>query len=346
MNPVVPFRPLCLLFPIALFGLSSTSAQADEVVLTNGDRLTGTVISKSPEGLKFKTQYAGVVRIDWRMVETLSTDEPVDVMMRGNEGRLDTRLLRSDETRTVRLAEAPEVPPLKLDRIGYLNPTPSQSGEGFEYKWRANVAGSSVSGNSETTQLALETEMNAVGKKSRYSMRLKGEERTDHGVESASNYLASADRDWFVNKKNFIYARTTVEHDPYRDLSTRASAGTGYGLQVIDNDQTGLSVKGGVDMVRERRVENEDQSYPAVGWGVNYRHWLIGRAAEFFHQQDGYMNARDGRDVTLKMRTGFRLPIIERLSAQVQSVLDWEGKPAEGRKATDMSLQFGVGYEW
>lgn len=58
------------------------------------------------------------------------------------------------------------------------------------------------------------------------------------------------------------------------------------------------------------------------------------------------MNARDSRDVTLKMRTGFRLPIVERLSAQVQGVLDWEGLPPEGRKSADMSLQFGVGCEW
>ncbi|MBR0564950.1 DUF481 domain-containing protein [Azoarcus sp. L1K30] len=346
MIPEALFRHARRLLPTALFAFLAMSVHADEIVLTNGDRLTGTVISKTPEGLKFKTPYAGVLRIDWRMVETLTTDEPVDVMLRSNEGRLDTRLQRSEEARTVRLAEAPEVPPLKLDRISYLNPTPSQSGEGFEYKWRANVAGNSVSGNSETTQLAVETEMNAVGKTSRYSLRIKAEERTDHGVESASNYLASADRDWFVTKKNFIYARTTVERDPYRDLSTRASAGSGYGLQLIDNDQTGLSVKGGLELVRENRVETDDQNYPAIGWGVNYRHWLIGRSAEFFHQQDGYMNARDSRDVTLKMRTGFRLPIVERLSAQVQGVLDWEGLPAEGRKSADMSLQFGVGYEW
>ena len=346
MISVPAIRPLSRVLLFTLLASVAASGRADEVLLTQGDRLSGTVISKTPEGLKFKTQYAGVLRIDWRMVETLSTDQPVNVMMRSNEGRLDTRLERSDEERAVRLAEVPEVPPLKLDRITYLNPTPSQSGEGFEYSGRVNLAGNSVSGNSETTHLVAEGELTGVAKKSRFTLRAKGEERTEGDDVSASNLLVSADRDWFVSKKRFIYGRTTVERDRFRDLDLRFSTGSGLGLQVIDNDQTGLSVQSGLDLVRENRVDTDDQSYPAVGWGVRYRHWLIGRSAEFFHQQDGYMNIRDASDVTLRMRTGFRLPIIERLSAQVQGVVDWEGQPAEGRKSADLSLQFGVGYEW
>ena len=175
---------------------------------------------------------------------------------------------------------------------------------------------------------------------------MKGEERTEGSEVSASNLLINADRDWFVSKTRFIYGRTALERDRFRDLDMRFATGSGYGLQLIENDQTGLSVQGGVDFVRENHVDADDQSYPALGWGVRYRHWLIGRSAEFFHQQDGYINVRDSRDVTMRMRTGFRLPIIERLSAQVQGVVDWEGVPAEGKKSTDLSLQFGVRYEW
>lgn len=346
MIPDFSHRHLCRALLFTFLALPMQHAAADEVVLTNGDRLSGTVISKGPDGLKFKTDYAGVVRIDWRMVETLSTDKPVTVMMRSSEGRLDTRLERADEERAVRLSEVPEVPPLKLDRIIYLNPTPSQSGEGFEYAGRVTVGGNSVSGNSDTTHLVAEGELTGIAKKTRFTLRAKGEERTEGSEVSASNVLINADRDWFVSKTRFIYGRTALERDRFRDLDMRFSTGSGYGLQLIENDQTGLSVQGGVDLVRENHVEAEDQSYPALGWGVRYRHWLIGRSAEFFHQQDGYINVRDSRDVTMRMRTGFRLPIIERLSAQVQGVVDWEGMPAEGKKSTDLSLQFGVGYEW
>lgn len=346
MPPDSEFRfPFQLASLIAVLSVSAP-AFADEVILTNGDRLTGKVISKTPEGLQLKTSYAGTLRIDWRVVETLNTDEPVNVLMRRDEGALETRLARSDEPGTVRLTEVPEVPPLKLERIAYLNPTPSQSGSGTEYRSRVNLAGSSNSGNSDTSQIAGEAELIGVEKYARLSARLRGEQRTEGDDTTASSWLATAQRDWFVKRNRFVYGRTTAERDRFRDLALRFSAGGGYGLQLIDNDQTGFSVQGGLDYVRENRFEASNQSYPAFGWGVKYRHWLIGRYAEFFHEQDGYMNVDDVRDVTLRARAGFRLPIIERLSAQVQGILDWEGRPGEGQKSTDLSLQFGVGYEW
>lgn len=328
--------------------LVTMPALADEVILTNGDRLSGTVLSKTPEGLVLETKYAGKVRIDWKMVETLNTEKPVRVLMRNDEGALDTRLGSSDEVGTVKLSEVPEVPPLKLDRIAYLNPTPSQSGEGTEYKGRINLAGSATSGNSDTTQLAIETELSGVAKTSRFTTRLRGEQRTENGGTSASNGLASADRDWFLGQKHkdFVYGRTSAEHDRFRDLASRFTAGGGYGVQLVENDDVGLSVKGGLDYVRENRYDEQSQSYPALGWGLRYRHWLVGRSAEFFHEQDGYMNVDEVEDVTWRSRTGMRVPIADRLTAQVQGLYGWEGKPAKGKESGDLSLQFGVGYEW
>lgn len=341
-------RPGGRLLLLVLGCLGAVSSFADEIVLTNGDRLTGTVVAKTPEGLVLETAYAGKLKIDWKMVETLETQAPVRVLMRNDEGALDTRLERSPEIGTVRLAEVPEVPPLKLERIAYLNPSPSQSGEGTEYSGRVNVSGSSTRGNSNTTQVAAEAELNGVAQASRFSSRLRGEQHTERGETSVSNWLASADRDWFVDpqKRRFVYGRSSAERDRFRDLASRFAGGGGYGVQLIENDDTGLSLKGGVDYVKENRFESADQAYPALGWGVRYRHWLSGRTAELFHEQDGYMNVDDAQDVTWRSRTGMRVPIAERLTAQVQGLVDWEGRPAKERESADLSLQFGVGYEW
>ncbi|WP_168734203.1 DUF481 domain-containing protein [Pseudothauera nasutitermitis] len=329
-----------------LSALGVSTVRADEVILTNGDRLTGTVIAKTPEGLQLRTDYAGTVRIDWRMVDTLRTDEPVSVLMRQDGGMLDSRLERSDEPGTVRLEAAPEVPPVRLERIAYLNPTPSQSGMGTEYQGRVNLGGSASSGNSDARQLSAEGELSGVARDSRFTARLRGERRTEGGNETASNWLANADHDWFVSPKRFVYARGSAERDRFRDLSYRLTAGSGYGVQLIDDDRTGLSLRGGLDYVREHRFEADGQSYPAFGWGLRFRHWLMGRTAEFFHEQEGYVKMDDARDATVRLRTGLRVPIVDQLSAQVQGIVDWEGRPAEGREATDVTVQFGLGYEW
>ncbi|MBY0341292.1 MAG: hypothetical protein K2Q19_09035, partial [Rhodocyclaceae bacterium] len=69
-------KALALAFTLA----ASSMALADQVLLKNGDRLSGSVISKRGNTLIFKTSYAGELKIDWDEVAQLNTDKPVAVM--------------------------------------------------------------------------------------------------------------------------------------------------------------------------------------------------------------------------------------------------------------------------
>ena len=53
---------------LALVSLSN--AQADTLLLHNGDRLTGTLISIADETIAFETVYAGVLKVEQRVVVT------------------------------------------------------------------------------------------------------------------------------------------------------------------------------------------------------------------------------------------------------------------------------------
>lgn len=58
-----------LLFGTAFVG----AARADEVTLKNGDRLTGTIIKSDAKTLDIKTEFAGVVTIQW---SAITSDQP------------------------------------------------------------------------------------------------------------------------------------------------------------------------------------------------------------------------------------------------------------------------------
>lgn len=326
----------------------SPGGWADEVVMTNGDRLSGTIISKTPEGLRLKTQYAGVIRLDWRQIETLRTDEPIRVLMHRDTRPFNTMLEPANESKSVRLAGSmqADLGAVKLDRIAYINPTPSQSGEGIEYRGRLNVSGSANRGNSDTAQIAAEAELNGEAKTSRFFTRLRGEQRSADGATQAANWLASGDYDWFRGQKKFIYARSSLEYGRYREPELRFIAGSGYGIQLVDSESSKLSFKGGLDVVYEEQTPAGDRGYPALGWGVRYSQWLPQRRAEFFHEQDGYVKAVDTREISVRTRTGLKIPIMARLSAQLQALVDWEEQSLIDKHRTDMSLQFGLGYEW
>jgi len=75
----------------AIFSLPA--AQADQIVLVNGDRLTGKVVSKAEDTLRFHTEYAGEIKVRWKDVVSITTDASVTVLSPGGElrtGRLET----------------------------------------------------------------------------------------------------------------------------------------------------------------------------------------------------------------------------------------------------------------
>src|SRR6185295_4966414 len=51
--------------------------RADEVLLANGDRLSGKVVRKETDRLVLNTPYAGDVNIPWADVKRITTDAPI-----------------------------------------------------------------------------------------------------------------------------------------------------------------------------------------------------------------------------------------------------------------------------
>ncbi|MGC1581164.1 MAG: hypothetical protein WA766_06755, partial [Candidatus Acidiferrales bacterium] len=56
-------------------------ANADTVVLVNGDHLTGTVVKSDGKDLTLKTDFVGDINIPWAKVKELTTDKPVYIVM-------------------------------------------------------------------------------------------------------------------------------------------------------------------------------------------------------------------------------------------------------------------------
>lgn len=105
-------------------GATLHPAAADEVRLTNGDRLTGTAVRLADGKLTFKTDYAGEIGLDWGQVVALATDEPVRVVLADGtriEGTLSPApappAAAAGET-----VEAPWGPPSKTPRTAARRP--------------------------------------------------------------------------------------------------------------------------------------------------------------------------------------------------------------------------------
>ena len=82
---------LCAIF--TLIFIFTQAVMADEVVIVNGDRITGKVVRQDAGALKLETAYAGTLEIEWSQVQQLILDEPVKVIL-NDERVLAKRLFR------------------------------------------------------------------------------------------------------------------------------------------------------------------------------------------------------------------------------------------------------------
>lgn len=66
-------------FLLALCTFIPTCVRADEVVLKNGDHLTGEIVQYDGSKLTLDTDYAGKIQIDWKAITSLKSEKPVYV---------------------------------------------------------------------------------------------------------------------------------------------------------------------------------------------------------------------------------------------------------------------------
>lgn len=325
-------RHLVYAFAAAL-AAGASPAPADTIQLRNGDRITGTVVRKAGDTLTVRTEYAGELKIRWAEVVDIVTDAPATVLL-GGGGELQTTRIGGPDA------------PFPLDRVEYLNPTPGQAGKGMDYSGRVTLAATYTRGNSDTDSVYAEAQLRGSSTSRRFSLGANGTYASDGGTRTSSNWLVAGDHDWFVRPREFLYARASLAHDPFREIELRTAAGGGYGYQLLDTEDASLSLKGGLDYVVTDPTAGETDGSPALGWGLRYSQWLWSRRAQAFLEQEGFWGLDESHDVIVRTMTGLRVPLANGLNLTAQLNLDWESDPAPGVKQTDSTWILGLGYAW
>src|SRR3954454_5630886 len=65
--------------------LFASAVLADQVVLKNGDRLTGSIEKSDDKSLVIKTEFAGEVTIQWDAITSVSTTQDLHVALRDGQ---------------------------------------------------------------------------------------------------------------------------------------------------------------------------------------------------------------------------------------------------------------------
>lgn len=328
------------MFTVAMFAVASV--RADEVVLNNGDRITGKMVDLADGKLSIKTEYAGVVKIDWSQVKTFSTDAPAyvkigdnTVLVKVTESDSGTVTLESDDLLTPESIALSRLESMSYER----KPAVRVSG-------RINIGAASSSGNTNVENLNANAEVVARSDQNRFTVGGQVNKGKDTGRETESNWLAYLKYDHFISEKWYAFANASGENDKFKDINLRTTLGVGGGYQVFETKKTFLLLELGANNVNTDFDLGVDQNYPAARFALDFSRKFFDSEVQFFNRDVFFNSLDDSENQFLRTQTGLRLPIVERLNSTIQYNYDWDNNPAPGRRSEDKTWLFTLGYRW
>ena len=238
---------------------------ADQVVLKNGDRLSGIVTKSDGKILVLKTEFMGDVTIQWPAIDTIASNQPLHVVTQsgktlvGPVNTSDGNLSVTTTTGEVATVPRAEVTALRNDQeqAAYeksLHPSLSQG-----WNVGGNVGFALTRGNSETKNLALaftgdrKTNQDEI---SLYANTVYATNDAAGAVPSVTANVTQGGARYSHNLTNLIFAfgSADFQSDALQALNLRSILGGGLGVHAIKTSQTTLDLFFGANYTRESFV--------------------------------------------------------------------------------------------
>jgi putative salt-induced outer membrane protein YdiY len=326
-------------------------AIADQLTLTNGDRITGKLVKADDKSLVFKSDLIGEFTIPLGSVDKFTSDQPVYINLA--DGRTINGLLTAQADKVVIKSTSDEVSVTRSQIVVIRSEAEQRLYEsslnpGWLEQWSgsANLGIALTKGNSDTTNLALGM---ALSRETRhdntsvYAAAIYNRETTSgvsRTVASTLRFGGRYDRD--IKDRWFGYGFTDLERNRLQLLNLRWVIGGGVGYHAIRNERTKLDLLGGLAMNREYfsgfsndRTSLEAQAGQTLSHQFNSR---VGLKEQLFF----FPNLSEGGEYRINFDTALVADITSRIGWQITLSDRYLSNPPSGFKKNDLILTSGV----
>ena len=252
-----------LLFVLStMLVMSSIAAYADQVVLKNGDRLTGTIVKSDGKSLVLKSEFAGEVTIQWDAVQGFTSAGDLHLDLKNGQ-KLVGQVSTTDGNLVVATKSNGNVETPK-DAIAIIRNTNEQLAydrslhPGLRENWSGGttVGFALTRGNSQTKNLSLA--FNAARKTLHdklgiYANTVYASNDAPGAVPTVTaNAIQGGLRyDHDMTPRLFAFGSADFQEDSLQSLNLRSIFGAGLGFHAIKSDRTTLDLLGGANYTRE-----------------------------------------------------------------------------------------------
>ncbi len=332
----------CLLFCVR-------SINADELIFTNGDRLTGKIDHLLEGKLVFKSDVIGKVTIDVSKIQTFSTDDPIAVHLKDDTVLLQKIVSAEAGKFGIEGAGTVKAQDFELSSISSINPPPKP-----DPKWTGNLSAglTSTHGNTKSESISGSfnmskrahndrTQVSADYAKTKQENKTTGDEdTTEHWWRSKAKY------DYFFSKKLYGYVDGRYEKDAIAELDRRMIVGGGAGYQWIESEDLNFSTEFGMASLYEK-FDNQTDSNSEVSFQAGYNlDKTLMKNVKFIHDLTYYPSIDKVSDYYLTSTGEIRAYFTSTMFTTFKVIFDYDATPAIGSHKTDTKYLFGVGYSF
>jgi putative salt-induced outer membrane protein len=248
-----------------VLSLLAVGVRADQVILKNGDRLTGMIVKSDAKTLLIKTDLAGDVNVQWDAVTAIVSSQPLHLGLKDGQtvvgtvatadGKFEVATKTTGEITTpkdavvtVRDDDEEKSYDTEIDRLK--NPRLTDFWTGL-----LDTGLSLTRGNSSTLSYTLAAK--AVRQTTRdkitvYTTAVYATDATTPPSHTTAHAILGGVRgDLNVSDHLFVFGFTDFQYDEFQHLDLRNTLGGGLGYHVIKTDNTTFDVFGGGDFEQE-----------------------------------------------------------------------------------------------
>ena len=329
---------------------------ADQVILKNGDRITGSIVKKDDKTLTFKSDVFGAVTVPWDKVESLSAEKPLFVVLPNNRTVLATITAQQDR---LRIAAADATQDASIADLLAIRNSDEQSAyerllsPAWTQLWAgtATLGWAGVRGNAKA--LTFTTGFNAarVTRTDKATAQLNAI-RSSATVNGVSAATAQAIRGGWGYNRNLASRFTwntfnDYEMDRFQNLDLRFVLGGGLGVIVWRGERGRLDLQGGgaynreafsASETRPQFTRNAAETY--VGDEFTFK---LTPVTSVFQSSRTFFNLTRTGEYRVNFDLGTNTKLFRWLTWNASISDRYLSNPVPGRKRNDFLYSTGIG---
>lgn len=331
---------------VLLSATVSVTVQADEMIMKNGSRLIGEIVSAEAGHIVFKTPFAGEITIASVNVLQVSTTDPVTLKMTDGTIYREKQIVSTEQGAAVRSeGEAPVF--FEPGDIKYVNPEPWLLGDGYKWFGDANTTALLERGNTDTDEVDADFKSIWRSLADRYTVRGAYEMDKANGEKNKYQWRVRGKYDRFNNEDPDTYygGQLVFFHDEFADLDLRTTMGPYIGRQFFESSLLTLSGEVGVVYVDEQFDMAEDDDFYGGNWELMVTSDIIPKT-EVYIEQVGVINFDEIDGVLVDTIVGIRLPLLYGFQTAFEAKFEYDGGAVGDIDEMDETYNFKLGYTW